>query len=151
MIAKNCQGTVPEPGEEHADDRELNNAAEALLGQVRDHMDKQALHKALEAIFDVVGLANRYVDAQAPWALRKTDPPRMAAVLYHLAETIRRLALLTQAFMPAASEKILDQLVIPADRRTLAFYPSKDGALPPGTELPKPQGVFPRYVDEAAA
>ena len=151
MIAKNCQGTVPEPGEEHADDRELNNAAEALLDQVRGHMDKQALHKALEAIFDVVGLANRYVDAQAPWALRKTDPPRMAAVLYHLAETIRRLALLTQAFMPAASEKILDQLVIPADRRTLVFYPSKEGALPPGTELPKPAGVFPRYVDEAAA
>ena len=151
MIAKNCQGIVPEPGEMTADDQELNNAAEALLEQVRKNMDQQALHKALEAIFDVVGLANRYVDAQAPWALRKTDPPRMGSVLYHLAETIRRLALLTQAFMPAASEKILDQLVIPADRRTLAFYQSARGRLAAGTELPKPAGVFPRYVDEAAA
>jgi len=153
MIAKNCGGTVPQPrlGTETDDDQALNVAAEALLGQVREHMEKQALHKALEAIFNVVGQANRYVDAQAPWALRKTDPDRMGAVLYHLAETIRRLALLTQAFMPAASGKILDQLAIPAERRTLDSYSSERGGLVAGTELPKPAGVFPRYVEEAAA
>jgi methionyl-tRNA synthetase len=153
MIAKNCGGEAPQPSpvEEHEDDLALHREAEALLGTVREHMESQALHKALEAIFDVVASANRYVDAQAPWALRKTDPERMAAVLYHLAETIRRLALLTQAFMPAASEKILDQLAIPAERRTLAFYPSERGGLVAGTELPKPAGVFPRYVNEAAA
>ncbi len=151
MIAKNLKGILPEPGQETEDDRELNNAAEALLGQARDHMDKQALHKALEVIFDVVGLANRYVDAQAPWALRKTDSERMGTVLYNLAETIRRLALLTQAFMPTASAKILDQLAVPADNRSLDFYPSNRGGLVGGTELPKPAGVFPRYVDEAAA
>ena len=153
MIAKNCGGEVPQPqpGSETEDDNELNDAAEALLGQVRDNMESQALHKALEAIFNVVGLANRYVDSQAPWALRKTDPERMGAVLYHLAESIRRLALLTQAFMPAASEKILDQLAVPADSRTLDFYPSVRGRLEPGTKLPKPAGAFPRHVDEAAA
>lgn len=153
MIGKNCGGKVPQPrlGSETDADKALNDAAEALLGTVRDHMEKQAIHKALEAIFEVVGLANRYVDGQAPWALRKTDPERMGAVLYHLAETIRRLALLTQAFMPTASQQILDQLVVPAEQRTLAFYPSEQGRLTPETELPKPAGVFPRYVDEAAA
>ena len=153
MIAKNCEGEAPQPrlGSETDEDKALNAEAEALLDKVREHMKVQALHKALEAIFDVVGSANRYVDAQAPWALRKTDPERMAAVLYHLAEAIRRLALLTQAFMPAASEKILDQLAVPAERRTLDFYPSAAGRLEPGTALPKPAGVFPRYVDEAAA
>ncbi|MDH3662899.1 MAG: methionine--tRNA ligase, partial [Alphaproteobacteria bacterium] len=153
MIGKNCGGEAPQPGlgSETAEDQALNGATEALLGVVRGHMEKQALHKALEAIFDVVGQANRYVDAQAPWALRKTDPERMEAVLYNLAETIRRLALLTQAFMPTASEKILDQLVVPAERRTLDFYPSGQGGLAAGTTLPKPAGVFPRYVDEAAA
>ena len=153
MIHKNCGGEAPQPGlgAETADDQALNGQTEALLGEVRGHMEKQALHKALEAIFDVVAQANRYVDAQAPWALKKNDPPRMEAVLYHLAETIRRLALLTQAFMPAASEKILDQLMVPAGSRTLDFYASGRGGLVPGTELPKPAGVFPRYVDEAAA
>ncbi len=153
MIAKNCGGEAPRPSpvEEQADDAALHREVEALLGKVREHMEVQALHKALEAIFDVVGAANRYVDAQAPWALRKTDPERMGTVLYNLAETIRRLALLTQAFMPAASEKILDQLAVPGERRTLAFYPSERGRLEPGRALPKPAGVFPRYVDEAAA
>ncbi|NJO36996.1 MAG: methionine--tRNA ligase [Rhizobiales bacterium] len=153
MIQKNCGGEAPQPrpDAETEDDRALNGAAEALLETVRGHMHVQALHKALEAIFEVVGEANRYVDAQAPWALRKTDPARMGAVLHHLAETIRRLALLTQAFMPAASEKILDQLAIPVDRRTLASYPSERGRLEPGTALPKPEGVFPRHVDEAVA
>ena len=151
MIAKNCGGMVPEPLEATADDEALNSEVEALLAKVREEMNRQGLHKALEAIFDVVAAANRYVDAQAPWALKKTDPPRMGSVLYHLAETIRRLALLTQAFMPAASGKILDQLVVPAERRGLAYFPSGKGRLEAGTALPKPEGVFPRYVDEASA
>ncbi len=153
MIHKNCGGETPRPlpVEEHEDDLALHREVEALLGRVRGHMEKQALHKALEAIFDVVGQANRYVDAQAPWALRKTDSERMGTVLYNLAETIRKLALLTLAFMPAASEKILDLVAVPAGSRTLDFYPSEQGGLAAGTELPKPAGVFPRYVDEAAA
>lgn len=152
MIGKNCGGKVPQPilGEANADDQALYTVTDALLPLVRENMEKQALHKALEAIFDVVGAANRYVDAQAPWTLKKTDPPRMASVLYHLAETIRRLALLTQAFMPEASKQILNQLAIPDDNRALDFYATDRGGLVPRTDLPKPAGVFPRYVDEAA-
>jgi methionyl-tRNA synthetase len=151
MIAKNCDGRLPAAGDLSADDQALLGTADALLERVRGEMAHQALSRSIEAIFEVVASANRYVDAQAPWALRKTDPPRMATVLHVLAETIRRLALLTQAFMPAASETILDQLAIPAARRTLEFFPSERGRLEPGMALPKPAGVFPRYVDEAAA
>ncbi len=151
MIAKNCGGKVPVAGAPNADDRALGRAADMLLERVRREMDRQALHRALEAIFEVVAIANRYVDAQAPWVLRKSDPERMAAVLHHLAETIRRLALLTQAFMPEASAKILDQLAVPAEKRTLAFYPSDRGGLVAGTPLPRPVGVFPRYVDVGQA
>ena len=67
--------------------------------------------------------ANRYVDAQAPWTLRKTDPARMATVLWVLAETLRRLALLTQPFMPDASAKLLDLLAMP-EADALASPPS---------------------------
>ena len=98
MIQRNCDGRLPQPGALTADDRALLDASAALLGRVREEMAVQALNRALEAIFEVIGAANRYVDAQAPWALRKTDPARMATVLFVLAETIRRIALLTQAF-----------------------------------------------------
>ncbi len=148
MIAKNCGGTVPEPGKLAAPDQALIDAAAALAGRVRDHLALQQFHKALEAIWEVVGEANRYVDAQAPWTLRKTDPARMATVLYTLAETVRRLALLTQPFMPAASARLLDQLAVPEAARLVAHM---ECALVAGTALPKPEGVFPRYADDAAA
>ena len=119
-----------------------------LLAIVRAELDEQAFHRALTAIWEVIADANRYVDAQAPWALAKTDPVRRDTVLWVLAETIRRVTMLVQPFMPASTAKILDQLgVAQADRAFAAF----DTELVPGTGLPKPQGVFPRYVEPKAA
>jgi methionyl-tRNA synthetase len=151
MIAKNCGGAVPEHGDFSDDDRALLKAADELLPRLREAMAAEALSRALEAVFELVAEANRYVDAQAPWALRKTDPAKMATVLYVLAETIRRLALLTQAFMPDASARLLEQLSVPAEARQLSSYGIEAGGLRPGTALPKPAGVFPRYVEDAAA
>jgi len=150
MIHKNCDAAVPEPAAFDAADTALMEAAAALPDGVRTHMEVQAFHKALEAIWTVIGEANRYVDAQAPWVLRKSDPERMRTVLYTLAETLRRLAIVTQAFVPDASAKLLDQLVVPADRRLLAHVRDPEVRLQPGTKLPRPEGVFPRYVEDAA-
>ncbi|MEK9671480.1 MAG: methionine--tRNA ligase [Rhodospirillaceae bacterium] len=149
MIAKNCGGSVPTPGELTAADRAMLDPAGALLDQVRDMLDRQAFHEALETIWRVIRQANGYVDQQAPWKLRKEDPDRMATVLYVLAEAIRRLAILTQPFMPDASGRILDQLAVPADARDTAAL--ADGLmLTPGTPLPAPAGVFPRFTGDAA-
>jgi methionyl-tRNA synthetase len=144
LIQRNCDGRLPAAGTLAEADRELLAVADGLLDQVRAAMAVQALSRALEAIFEVVAAANRYVDAQAPWTLRKTDPARMATVLHTLAETIRRLALVTQAFMPEASTRILDQLAVGEDARSFASYRA---VLPPGTALPKPVGVFPRFAE----
>ncbi|MBE9557471.1 MAG: methionine--tRNA ligase [Proteobacteria bacterium] len=147
MVAKNCDGAVPDPaGREDASDDALMNQAAATLDRVRAELDVQSFHNALTAIWEVVAEANRYVDAQAPWALRKTDPERMQAVLYALAETIRRIAIIVQPFMPDAASAILDQLAVEADQRVLANMGGKE--LKPGTQLPKPEPVFPRYVEE---
>ena len=145
MIAKNCEGAVPQPGPLAPADEALLGQARGLIRRLREAYDSQSFHRALEATWEVVGAANRYVDEQAPWALRKSDPARMAAVLYVLAETVRHLAIMTQPVMPEAMAKMLDQLAVPADRRDFAAL---DSQLLPGTPLPKPQGVFPRYVEE---
>ncbi|MCA8927604.1 MAG: methionine--tRNA ligase [Alphaproteobacteria bacterium] len=149
MINKNCDARVPEPGNFTDDDRALLQPARQLVETMRPLMDRQAFHEALEAIWQVVRAANAYVDHQAPWALRKTDPARMATVLYVLAETLRHLGLATSPYMPEASDKILDQLEIAASDRVFSRM-GEIGALQPGTALPKPQGVFPRYVEEPA-
>ena len=151
MIQRYHDGRVPTPAELKREDNDLLGTAEALLDRVRAEMAVQALSRALEAIFEAVGAANRYVDAQAPWTLRKSDPERLGTVLYVLAETIRKLALLTLAFMPEASKRILDQLAVPNSARSFASYRAADGALAAGTPLPRPEGVFPRRVEVVAA
>ncbi|WP_268870307.1 methionine--tRNA ligase [Caenispirillum salinarum] len=146
MTAKNCKGEVPEVGAFTPEDRELLDAAYGLLGKVRPLMDRQAFHEALETIWVVVRAANAYVDRQAPWVLRKSDPARMATVLYVLMEAVRNVAILMQPVVPESAAKMLDQLSIPDDARTFAAL-GEGGALTAGTPIPKPQGVFPRYVE----
>jgi methionyl-tRNA synthetase len=110
-------------------------------------MDRQGFHEALRLIWQVIADANRYVDAAAPWALKKTDLARMAEVLAVLAEIIRQVAILVQPLMPDSAEKMLDQLGVAADQRSFAQI---NGAtrLANGHVIAKPEPVFPRYVEE---
>lgn len=150
MIAKNCGGVVPHRGElTEADSAILDQAVEAL-GTARQAMAEQGIHLALAAIFGVVAEADRYFASQAPWALKKTDPARMETVLWTTAELVRRVALLCQPYIPGSAGKLLDLLVVPADKRDFAHVHA-DCALVPGTALPTPEGVFPRYVENPEA
>ncbi|MEA1938685.1 MAG: methionine--tRNA ligase [Pseudomonadota bacterium] len=142
MIHKNCNAAIPDHGTMTGMDRALLDAAAGLLVQLRPEMEQMSFHKALDLIWNVVADANRYVDEQAPWALRKTDPARMNTVLWTLAETIRRLAILIQPFMPDSAARILNQLAVPA--RARGFDALDDGTLIAFTPIDKPQGVFPR-------
>lgn len=148
MIGKNCGAAVPQPGPFTEADERLLGSAHGLLDAVRREIQVQAFHKVLDTVWAVIGDANRYVDEQAPWALRKTDPARMATVLYVLAETIRHLGILTQPIMPTASARILELLGQGDDARGFDRL-GPAGALVAGTPLPTPQGVFPRYVEDA--
>jgi len=148
IVAKNCGGKVPGKGALAAADATLLGRAGGLLAAVRSDIDDQAFHRALASIWEVVGEANRYVDSQAPWALAKTNPVRRDTVLWVLAETIRRVTLLVQPFMPEAAAKILDQLAVPAEGRSFDAF---EAEMPSGTALPAPQGVFPRFVEATKA
>jgi methionyl-tRNA synthetase len=147
FVQKNAGAAVPQPGAFTAADQKMLDDARNLLVIVHAELDEQAFHKALDALWQIVGAANRYVDEQAPWTLRKTDPARMGTVLYVLMEALRRLGILIQPFMPQSMAKLLDQLAVPADARDFAAL---DKTLTPGTSLPPPQGIFPRFVEEGA-
>ena len=148
MVGRYCDGTLPAPGDMIAEDSALLQMAYGVLDEQRTHMDAQAFHEALESIWRVVRAANGYVDKQAPWQLHKEDPARRDTVLYVLAETIRMVALYLQPFMPDSAAKMLDQVAVSEDARSFASA-GPDNALAAGTALPKPAGIFPRYVDEA--
>ncbi len=149
MINKNCAAAVPEPGALTAADEMLLAATRALLPRLRADFAEQSFHRGLEAIWEIVADANRYVDEQAPWALAKTDRARMATALYVLAEIIRQIGILVQPVVPAAAARLLDQLAIPENARDFAALAG--APLKAAVALPKPQGIFPRYIVEGAA
>jgi methionyl-tRNA synthetase len=150
MVAKNLGGVVPEPGELTAADTELLKTADGLLERVRASFDRQAMHLALEAIWLMLGEANKYFSAQQPWVLRKSeseaDQARFRTVLYTTCEAVRVAALLVQPVMPESAAKLLDLLGQAEDQRTFTAVGAR---LTPGTVLPPPTGVFPRYQPPA--
>ena len=150
MVAKQLDGVLPEPGAFSDSDRAILAEADAMIGAARTAMAAQQIHHWLNAVWSVVAEANRYFAGEAPWALAKTDPARQRTVLYVTAEVVRQIAILTQPVMPDAASRLLDSLGIPADKRDFAAL---GGAvrIAPGTLLPAPSGIFPRYVEPSAA
>ncbi|MEM6461653.1 MAG: methionine--tRNA ligase [Pseudomonadota bacterium] len=146
MIVKNCDGRIPVPAAFQEPDIAMLAATDALLTRTREAMDRQAIHNALAAVFAVVSEANRYFAGQEPWALKKTDPERMGTVLYVTAEVLRQIAILCQPFMPDSSSKLLDGLAVEQAARNFDRL-GEGGRLQGGTEIAKPQPVFPRYVE----
>ncbi|HEX7921014.1 MAG TPA: methionine--tRNA ligase [Bradyrhizobium sp.] len=144
MIAKQLGGVLPEPGEFSDNDKAILAQADAMLETSRTVMATQQIHQWLNTVWAVVAEANRYFAGEAPWALAKTDPARQKTVLYVTAEVVRQIAIMAQAVMPESCGKMLDSLGVPADARGFTAIAER---IKPGTVLPAPVGVFPRYVE----
>jgi methionyl-tRNA synthetase len=150
MIAKNCDASVPQPGEFTQADQDMLWLADALPAKTRAAMKDFALHTTLAEIWAVVAEANRYFASQEPWVLRKTSPERMNTVLYVTAEVLRAVGILAQPFVPTAAAKLLDLLAVPPEGRGLAAV-GPEHRLAAGTALPQPAPIFPRYLEAEAS
>ena len=113
-------------------------------------MRTQQLHQVLNAVWAVVGEANRYFAGEAPWALAKSDPERQGTVLYVTAEVLRQVAILCIPFMPVAAARLLDLLAVPKGERQFSEL-GGGRRIAAGSVLPGPSAVFPRYVDSEAS
>ena len=150
MIAKQYEGVLPEPGAFSDTDKAILAQADGMITLARTAMATQQIHHWLNAVWAVVAEANRYFAGEAPWALAKTDPQRQRTVLYVTAEVVRQVAILAQPAMPDCSARLLDILGIPADQRDFAGLGGA-ARIKPGTALPAPTGIFPRYIEPTAA
>jgi methionyl-tRNA synthetase len=145
MVSKNCDGKLPQPGDFTAADEAILAAADGMLAKAREAMDKQAITRYLDAVWAVVGEANRYFAGEEPWAKKKSDPQRMNTILYVTAEVVRQVAILAIPVMPTSAGKLLDALGVAADARDFASL-GPAHRLAAGTPIPLPTGVFPRYI-----
>ncbi|MCO6186068.1 methionine--tRNA ligase [Rhizobium sp. L1K21] len=145
MIHKNCDGKIPECGPLTPEDEAMLAHIDGILETARSDMGDFMIHRALASIIGAVAEGDRYFAGQEPWALKKTDPKRMETVLYVTAEVVRQISILLQPFMPESAGKLLDLVSAPVDKRDFAAL-GPAGRLQAGTEIEKPQPVFPRYV-----
>ena len=147
FIAKNCEGVVPCGGKgDEADDALLAQVSEAAA-EMRAAFNDLALSQGIEAWLKAVFACNQYIDAQAPWTLRKSDPDRMVAVLGTLFVAIRDLAIIIAPVIPGSAAKLLDQMGIPADARTHDVIGDRSGIeslAASGFRLGAPTPIFPR-------
>ncbi len=149
LIWKNLDGVLPVdvPGA-HADDAALLGlVAAATRTEMPDGWSQLAISGAIEAWMRAVYACNQYVDAQAPWALKKTDVGRMAAVLATLFVCIRDLAIAISPVVPASAAKLLDAMGVPEAERdlpALVDYEWYERLAASGFRLAAPTPVFPR-------
>lgn len=145
MVYKNCDKAFPvEIGPYTAEDEKLLETARSLHERTSKAVSVQAIQKYMEILISIIRDSNKYIDEQAPWVLKKTDPARMKTVLYILLEVLRYSAILYQPIIPSSSNRILDQLMVPNSERT--FHCLSDAfRIRPGTPMSgKPVGIFPR-------
>lgn len=117
MIAKNMDGRLEAFEQASADIALLGAVRKACAQELPREFDRLSFSTGIEAWLRAVYACNQYVDEQAPWTLKKTDPDRMKAVLQTLFMALRELAIAIQPVVPGKAAALLDQLGIPADER----------------------------------
>jgi methionyl-tRNA synthetase len=136
MIVKNLDGILPAPGEAGEDIELLELVRKIANQEVPEAFDRFAFSVGIDAWIRAVFACNAYIDAQAPWALRKPDPKRMAAVLGTLVVALRNLATAIAPIIPQSADKLITLI---------------DGG---GAPISQPSPLFPRLElpeDEVAA
>jgi methionyl-tRNA synthetase len=148
FIVKNLDGALPASGSVSKEDETLLAlVTDACCNDIQREFASFAFSQGLEAWMKAVYACNQYIDAQAPWALRKTDPDRMNAVLATLLQSIRLLALAVQPIIPESASRMLDQLGVGENERSyLALSDGDwyDRQCSIGFILGTPSPIFPR-------
>ncbi|WP_438835508.1 methionine--tRNA ligase [Streptococcus pluranimalium] len=118
MINKYFGGQIPDYKENVTDfDADLSNFVAENLKLYHQNMDAVDYPRALEAVWNIISRTNKYIDETAPWVLAKEDGDKelLAAVMAHLAASLRVVAHLIQPFMMETSNAIMEQLGLGTD------------------------------------
>jgi methionyl-tRNA synthetase len=145
MARKYFKSELPPPSSAKPQDDDLRESAVRMIDTYSSHMESLAFHKALMAIWEVIGKLNKYIDTMEPWVLAKTDTERLATVMVHLVEPLRMISGLLWPFMPKTAETMQGLLGLKARGGEYTLEGLKDwGNLSAKGPLEKPVALFPR-------
>ncbi len=154
MLNKYCAGAVPEPGSVEDSDRELVETAERMLASYQENMASFQFHKALQAVWELIAKANKYIVSNEPWSLAKEpgQEKRLAAVMYNLVESLRLLALVLRPVMPETAVKMAVGIGYAAEDSAVNSLAVGGcwGVLTSGLVLKKTEALFPRITSKSS-
>lgn len=151
MITQYFEGVIPAyKGSNTEFEKSLVQANNDAVRQYEEAMEKMEFSVALSAVWQVIGRANKFIDETMPWKLAKDETKReeLESVLVHLAETLRRVAILLQPFITRAPKKIFAQLNIQDEKLHSWESLQQFGQIPAGTKVEKGKPIFPRLEHE---
>ncbi len=151
MITKYADSTVPEIDKATVteEDRILVAALEKMVADYSTAMNNFEFHKALQSIWEVIGMLNRFIVTNAPWELAKEEEQagRLNTVLYFLAESLRLLALVLRPVMPSAAEKMAAALGMEKELAEASLEEEGCwGKMEAGRNLHPGEALFPRLA-----
>ncbi|HHY46795.1 MAG TPA: methionine--tRNA ligase [Firmicutes bacterium] len=152
MTDKFLDGVIPGPGAGRAlaPDRAFIEESLAAVRAARAKMEGLDFSGAIEEIWRVVTGGNKYIDERAPWSLAKSEETReeLNTVMYNVAEALRIAAITLTPFMPAACEKIWNQLGLTGSPQDAGWDQAERwGVIPPGTRIRRGSPIFPRIEE----
>jgi len=112
MIEKFLKGKIERPEKKGGMDEYVEENIERLVVEYCKDMEMLAYHKALQDVFEIMSILNKYIDTEAPWKLSKEGDARIRTVLYNIWNGLRIGAILLYPFMPSKSQIIWDALGI---------------------------------------
>lgn len=148
FVAKNNNNKVPNISSDNINilyDLPILKRAMIIVHENSAFMRLFSINKVLENIISLAEDANVFIDHQAPWKLKNTDPDKVLEILYVLLEVLRYIGIMLQPFTPDSASNILEQLCIPNDKRSFDCLNLK-GAISPGSQLIKATPVFPKVL-----
>jgi methionyl-tRNA synthetase len=149
MVVKYFKGTIPGPGTVAEEDRSVREAALHLIEEYTAMMKEFTFHKALMAVWELIGKANKYIDTMKPWALAESDKERLGTVLDTVVEVIKIISVLMWPFIPQTAEKIQHQLGLETVGKDLNLASlQKWGATKRVSPVTKAPALFPRVAVE---
>jgi methionyl-tRNA synthetase len=148
MLEKYTDNRVPPPGVVTDSDESLQQTARQMLSLYQENMGRFQFHRALQAVWELISHANKYIVTNEPWALVKdaAQRERLHTVLYNLVECLRLLALVLRPVMPQTSEKMVTGLGLKGDDPRIASFTQGAhwGLMTVGTVLLSTEPLFPR-------
>jgi methionyl-tRNA synthetase len=144
MAGKYCEGKLA-----RILDRGLRDRAEYFVKVYEPLMNGNDLSAAMTRMLSIAGEANQFVEQTVPWKLAKQrEEQALGRVLYHLAESLRIIAILISPVLPKAAHGIFDQLnwkvELSGNEERFSLKDAEWGGLPDGHVVGKPVPLFPR-------